>query len=191
SFPYASADNRLQHSFREVGAYLFDVGEVDRDLPGLLASLDPQSVDRLVVDEGHDERVEPSAGDVDPVGLPPDGEQHFLHEVLRGDIARGTGRVGAAAETADGAIELRGARLHSGDYVRQGHAARIVEVEAQRRIGKSLEEQGHDFGDLARVGDADRVAEGDGFGAGIPQALGNLHHASDIDLGLVWAAKRS
>src|SRR6266480_386083 len=84
SFPYVSAGNRLQHSFREVGAYLFDVGEVDRDLPGLLASLDPQSVDRLVVDEGHDERVEPSAGDVDPVGLPPDGEQHFLHDVLRG-----------------------------------------------------------------------------------------------------------
>src|SRR6266496_4184698 len=79
-----AARNRLKHTLGEVGAYLFDLREVYGDLPCLLTSFHSQSIDRLVVYEGQDERVEPSASGVDPVCLSPDGEQGFLDGVFCG-----------------------------------------------------------------------------------------------------------
>ena len=111
-------------------------------------------------------------------------------KVLGRDVARGAARVWAATEATDRAVELARACLHRGDHICQGHTAGIVEMQAQRRLREPVEELAHECGDLSRVGDANCVAEGDRFGAGIAEALGDVYHAGDIDRALIGAAER-
>jgi len=64
-------------------------------------------------------------------------------EVLRGEVAGGAGRVGAAAEAGDGRIEIADAALEADEHVGERGAARVVQVQGEA-IGGHLVET-HNF----------------------------------------------
>ena len=73
-----------------------------------------------------------------PVSMPISSQHE--HEVLGADIAGGAlvGGERAAAEAGDGRVENRDAHLQPGIGVGDPHAARVVQMQRQRQVGKPL-----------------------------------------------------
>ncbi len=91
------------------------------------------------------------------------GIQH-VDGVFAADVAAGARCVGAAAQTAQGAVKPHDPTLHACQYIGQAHAAGIVKVQGQLEVWArfknfALQRFNH-AADLRRVAHAGGVADG-------------------------------
>jgi len=113
-------------------------------------------------------------------GLDAEAVQH-IEQILGRQVPGGARSVRAAAEAAGGGIERGDAEIQRGEHVRQGSAARVVEVEREAIERDARGDGVDDEGNLARVGDADGVAHRDLVCAHVEQRGGYVGHRGGGD----------
>jgi hypothetical protein len=74
---------------------------------------------------------------IDP-GVAAHRRQH-VDRVLAADVAAGAGRVGAATQPTQRAVQAGDAALHRGQHIGQPHAARVVEVQGDLPVAEARE----------------------------------------------------
>ena len=112
-----------------------------------------------------------------------------VHQILGADIAAGARCVGAAAEAAEGGVEAVDAGVQRCQGIGQAHAAGVVKMRGEYRLGPALQRLAADALDLCRVGHAGGVAQGHALYADLQQTLGQFIYARLGHIALEGAAE--
>lgn len=117
------------------------------------------------------------------------GRMEEVYEIFGGDVAGGAGCVGAAAHTADGAVEVADADFVGDQGVGDGESLGVVQVQGDGVGAESFDGLLAAIADLVGFSDADGVAQGNLKGAEIKQVGASVQDPLEIDVAFKGAAK--